>query len=496
MRTSTAVQASTIPLDPARTRPAAPGPGSGRLAIWYVVFAGYAGLVAIFSGPGDDRSWGIWAAAAYAAAALAAARWRSYGRDAALVASLAGALVIPLAWLAAHAPATPDVLVVSRSAALLLAHGTPYLSGSQLGPLAGPIAYNPYLPAMAVFGLPRALGVQGLAGDPRLWLGATSVVLLTLAFRVAGRREALRCSLFAVASPAVAFPLALGITDPPVLALMCLALALLSQRSRTLALWPAAIALGAACAMKATAWPALAVLAAMLAARDGAREAARFIIAAVATTAVVVVALAPAILAGPAVMIQNTVLFPLGLTHIKTPAESPLPGHLLAMIGPDGRLAAIGLLIAAGLAIAVSLVVRPPADGAAAARRLALGLTLMFALSPATRLGYFAYPIGLYGWLALRGRGARAARELRPAADLRESGTARTGSGNGASAEPARHRPASRAGRSARFGGLLDRGESHRDAFMRSLRAIGNLGISVVTEPFVEHGDTVGEELP
>jgi hypothetical protein len=208
------------------------------------------------------------------------------------------------------------------------------------------------------------------------------------------------------------------------------------------------------------------------------------------------VALAPAILAGPAVMIQNTVLFPLGLTHIKTPAESPLPGHLLAMIGPDGRLAAIGLLIAAGLAIAVSLVVRPPADGAAAARRLALGLTLMFALSPATRLGYFAYPIGLYGWLALRGKGARAARELRPTADLRESDTARTGSGTGASAEPARHRPASQAGRSTRFGGLLDRGESHRDAFMRGLRAIGNLGISVVTEPFVEHGDTVGEELP
>ena len=496
MRTSPAAQASTILFDPARTRPAEPGHGAGLLAAWYAVFAAYAGLVAIFSGPGDDRSWGIWAAVAYAAAALAAARWRSYGRDAALVASLAGALVVPLAWLTAHAPPTPDVLVVSRSAALLLAHGTPYLSGTQLGPLAGPISYNPYLPAMAVFGLPRALGVQGVAGDPRLWLGAASLALLILAFRAAGRRDALRCSLFAVASPVVAFPLALGITDPPVLALMCLALALLSRRSRALTLWPAAIALGAACAMKATAWPALAVLAAMLAARNGARAAARFIAAAVATTAVLVVAFAPGILVGPAVMIQNTVLFPLGLTRVKTPAESPLPGHLLAVIGPDGRLAAIGLLIAAGVAIAVSLVVRPPADGPAAARRLALGLTLMFALSPATRLGYFAYPAGLYGLLAFRSSAARAGRKLQQPAARQDYDADKPDSANGAAAQPVRQGPVSRPRRSARLGGLRDRSERHRDAVMRSLGAIGNLVISVVAGPLAEHGDAVGEELP
>ena len=45
---------------------------------------------------------------------------------------------------------------------------------------------------------------------------------------------------------------------------------------------------------------------------------------------------------------------------------------------------------------------RPPAGTAAAAGRLALGLALMFALSPDTRFGYFAYPIGLCGWIALR----------------------------------------------------------------------------------------------
>jgi hypothetical protein len=408
MRANSAAQANVIPAEElsadllslarARLPLAASWPGPPQVAIWYAAFAVYAGAVAVFSGPSDDRSWSIWAFAAYSVAALAAAGWRAHGTSAALCVSVAGALMAPLTWLATHAPATPDVQVVSRSAVLLLRHGTPYLPSAQIGHLAGPLAYNPYLPVMSVFGLPRAVGVPGVAGDPRLWLAAASLTLFTLAFRIAGRPDALRCGLFAVASPVVAFPLALGITDPPVLALACLTLALLSRASRSTAVWPAAIVLGVACAMKATAWPALPVITAMLAARDGARAAARF---AAAATAVLFAALAPAALGTPADLIQNTVLFPLGLTRAQTPAASPLPGHLLATIGPGGRLAALALLIAAGLAVAVSLIVRPPGDAPAAARRVAIGLTLMFGLSPATRYGYFAYPAGLCGWIAL-----------------------------------------------------------------------------------------------
>ena len=94
-------------------------------------------------------------------------------------------------------------------------------------------------------------------------------------------------------------------------------------------------------------------------------------------------------------------LFPLGLTKHKTPAASPLPGHLLAMTGMAGHWAAVGLLVAAGLGFATSLIVRPPANLRAAAWRLALGLTVMFTLAPATRWGYFVYPIGLVGWMFL-----------------------------------------------------------------------------------------------
>jgi hypothetical protein len=254
---------------------------------------------------------------------------------------------------------------------------------------------------MAVFGLPHALGLPSIAGDTRLWLAAATIILFTLAFRIAGRSDAFRYTLLVVASPVVAMPVALGITDPPVLAALCFALALLGRAGKPV--WAAAFAIGVVCAMKATAWPALPVLAAMLAAREGMRTAARFAAAALGTAVVLVIAFAPADLGRPSAMFQNTVLFPLGLTHVQTPAASPLPGHLLATLGSGGRAAAIILLIAAGLAVAVSLYVRPPTDGPAAARRLAIGLILLFALSPATRFGYFAYPIGLYGWLILSG---------------------------------------------------------------------------------------------
>ena len=133
--------------------------------------------------------------------------------------------------------------------------------------------------------------------------------------------------------------------------------------------------------------------------------------------------MAPTALAHPYSFLQNTVLFPLGLTKHKTPAASPLPGHLLAMTGMAGHWAAVGLLVAAGLGFAVSLIVRPPAGPRAAAWRLALGLTVMFTLAPATRWGYFVYPIGLVGWMFL----SRSAVLRRPEKGGPDKGTASIG---------------------------------------------------------------------
>ncbi len=369
--------------------------------VCYVAFASYAGAVAAFSGPGNDRWWGIWAAGGYAAAALAVLCWRSRGGTVAVALSLAGALVAPLVWIATHGPATSDTQVVTRSATLLAQHGTPYLPVADLSHW---IAYNPYLPAMSLFGLPHALGLTGLAGQTSVWLSLATFGLFVLAFRVAGRRDALRLGGFLTGAPVAAFPLALGITDAPVLALLCLALALLSRTGYGYAgraILAASVVAGVASALKYTAWPALPVLAALLAYRDGVRTAGRFLAGAVGTAAVLIPLCAPAALTHPAALVQNTVAYPLGLTHAKSPAQSPLPGHLVASLGPAGHDAAVALLILAGAAIAVVLVIRPPATVSAATLLLALSLALMFTLSPATRFGYFAYPVGLCGWLAL-----------------------------------------------------------------------------------------------
>jgi len=380
------------------------GFGHRALAITFAVFALFAGIV-VFSG-GNDGTWAAWAVGGYAVTAVAVWRWPD--SLAALLPALIFGLAAPLVWLTLRAPATPDVVTVTNSAIQLVHHGTPYLPKAQLTSWT---FYNPYFPAMTAFGLPKAAGLPGLLGDPRPWLALASAALLAVTFGLgmghsvtgcaACRRSVLRYTVVAVASPLLALSLAVGITDPPVLALMCLALALTARRSRPVV---AGAAIGVACAMKVIAWPALPVIAALLAKRDGARAAARLCIASLVTAAVLVVAMAPGLLTRASGFLQNTVLFPLGATPQHTPAASPLPGHLLASIGPAGRIAAVSLLVAVGLAVAASLVLRPPADTRAATWRLAIGLALFFALAPAARFGYFAYPGALLGWLAITGR--------------------------------------------------------------------------------------------
>jgi hypothetical protein len=367
-------------------------------------FTVYATVLALDTGHAD-RTWAIWAAVGYGLTTLII--WLTRHKNVPVIwpmlVSLAGALAAPVAWLVTRVAPTPEVQVISRSAVLLLQHGTPYLPQGSLDTW---LSYNPYLPVMAVFGLPRALGASGLLADPRLWLTATSIALIWAAFTVAApHRHCAECrhnttlsTVFFAASPVIAFPLAVGITDPPVIALMFLTLALIARPS---GLYRAAVTLGVACAMKATAWPAIPVFAAAVAVRHGAQAVWRFTGVVILAAGLLAVALAPTALLDPYAFLQNTVLFPLGLTSHKTPAASPLPGHLLATTGIAGHWAAVALLVAAGLGFAVSLNIRPPADGRAAAWRLALGLAVMFTLAPATRWGYFVYPIGLVGWMVL-----------------------------------------------------------------------------------------------
>ncbi|HTU75939.1 MAG TPA: hypothetical protein VMG38_20675 [Trebonia sp.] len=389
------------------------GMARGRwLAACYAGFALYAAGVALFSGLGQDHWWGTWAAGGYAIAAalaLLARRYSPNGRrlvGASAIVCVAVGLIAPTAWLMATAQALPDVTVVARSGVLLLHHGTPYLPLTALA-TGGWLAYNPYLPVMALFGLPGALG---LPGGTRPALIVVTFLLLYATFRVLRVRglAALGWAAFALSCPIIAFPLTMGITDPPVIALTCLTLALLARRPGLVdagaarrGLMLAAVVLGVACAMKYTAWPAFAVITVMVTARDGVRAGIRLAGTAAGTAVALVAALAPAALPHPAAIVANTVSYPLGLTTAKSPAQSPLPGHLLASLGPGGHAAALVLLALAGVAIAASLVLAPPTTPSAAANRIAIGLTALFSLCPATRWGYFIYPLALIALGAL-----------------------------------------------------------------------------------------------
>jgi hypothetical protein len=367
----------------------------------FAVCAAFAGGVALFSTNDLHRLWGLIASCAYIAAALAVLAWRSRGIDLALVLSVCGALITPLFLNAATGRKQPEVGVIARSAKQLVNQASPYQSAASLAAVHNPNAYNPYLPVMSLFGIPRALFGSHVITDPRVWFGVAFLVIFWLALRAAGARNCIRWTVFIAASPVIAFELAVGGTDIPILALMCLGFALLWRRPQ-FAL--AGIALGLASAAKSTAWPAVAVAAVLVGTRDGKKPMLTFLGWAVASCLVIVGPVA-AIWPGP--LVENTIEFPLGLAGVKSAAASPLPGHVIADTGPIGHLIAIGLLVLAGAVIAVSLVVRPPKTVPAAVWRLVIGLTLMFTLAPATRFGYFIYPASLLLWLEVSRLGLR-----------------------------------------------------------------------------------------
>ncbi|MET8841507.1 hypothetical protein ABZW67_15610 [Streptomyces rubiginosohelvolus] len=369
-------------------------------ACWWALCAAAALGLAVCSSLGPHRVWGAIAALGYLAAALLAVRGRS-PRTAGAVA-VAGAVLLPLLWLLAVDRAQLEVRVVARSAGLLLAEGTPYLQHPVV-----PEDFDPYLPGMAVFGLPEAVAGPGPLTDPRLWMGAAFLGAFAFALPAGSRSAPLR---WIAACPLVALPLAVGGVDLPVAGLMCLGLAL-AGRGRAGA---AGLALGVAAALKWTAWPAIPVVLTLLAVSSRStgrpgdrgegrppadRAAARCGLVALLTAAALVL---PAALRDPGAFRAHVVDFPLGLTDAVSSAASPLPGHLLATHVPGGRTLALLLLGVSALLLALSLLLRPPATTADAAARLALGLLLATAFMPASRFGYLVHPLVLAVWAAVR----------------------------------------------------------------------------------------------
>ncbi|MFJ5921420.1 hypothetical protein ACIQF6_02310 [Kitasatospora sp. NPDC092948] len=465
----------------------------------WLLCAVWAGVFPLVSQLGPHRDWGAVATAGYLLATVVAAPlWRRDTRMLSALLALALSALLPLV-LALHTGAgQSEVLVIGRSGTELLTHGTPYLPSPT-----SVLDLTPYLPAMAVFGLPHALlGPHATLGDPRLWCAAAFLatagdtwhllrqrspqlplsqppltrtarttharLLLARSSSTHAARAALARIPFArpslaqaagtvlplgqlplahppsaqaarraptrlpvarppsaqsaptrlplahpspadparrtqlpsprsslspsavalLASPVVALPLTVSGVDLPMTGLLCLALALASRRHAA----GAGLALAVACALKWTAWPAVPVAVALLAAVAGGRAAWRC--AGVAVT-VATALTAPWLVLSPGPLVRQVFAFPLGLGEWRTPAASPLPGHLLAQLGPGGWWLALALLLLGGGAVAISLIRCPPTSPVAAADRLAAGLALAFLLAPAGRFGYLALPLFL-----------------------------------------------------------------------------------------------------
>ena len=256
------------------------------LAAIFAASALFAAGMGVFSTDSLHRLWGLFAAVAYVLAAGVVLAWKSSRSvDLALFLGIGGALIAPLTLLAQEGRWQPEVAVIARGARLLLQHGSPYESQAVITASHDPNIYNPYLPVMAIFGLPRALFGPGIVTDPRIWFTLGFVAVFAAALAAAGARDVLRWTVLVTATPVIAFSLAVGGTDVPVLALLCLGLALLWRRPQPVL---AGLVLGVAAATKATAWPALIVAGTMLTVRDGRRAAVRFMLAAIAAAAVII----------------------------------------------------------------------------------------------------------------------------------------------------------------------------------------------------------------
>ncbi|MEU8526322.1 hypothetical protein AB0C77_12105 [Streptomyces sp. NPDC048629] len=382
--------------------------GWSRRRTWvagWLLAALWAGFFPLYSDHRAHRIWGLFAAVGYVLAAAAACRLpRPRARPAALGFALAGAVVLPVLHLALTGQAQSEVRVIERAGALLLEQGTPYLPHPR-----DSLDYTPYLPGMALFGMPRVLlgdgpGALRLLGDARLWCAAAFFICLcvgrTVLARAAGGDEEARGTArtyatslsVLVASPLIAMPICVSGVDLPLTGLCCLAIALTGVR-RPVA---AGLVLAAACSLKWTALPAIVVAVVLLARLGGSRPAVRCALAAVGGTVVLVL---PSALVSPGPMVQQVLAFPTGRGDVATPAVGPMPGQLLASSGSLGWYAAVLLLALGGTAMAVWLVVRPPATAVAAADRLGAGLCLAFLLAPAGRFGYFALPLFLMLWI-------------------------------------------------------------------------------------------------
>ncbi len=257
--------------------------------------------------------------------------------------------------------------------------------------------FLPYLPLMAVAGIPSEVWPNNGLSDARIFFCLTTLVVAAVALylcRADGRRK-IRAVQALVILPLASLPLATGGDDIPVVAFLLLAM-VLAQRHRPFA---SGVVFGIASAMKFTAWP-LAVLA-LFAARG--RNGQRRPLSMLAGMVVVAVpTIFPFALRGPFALIDDVVLFPLGLSAIPSTAASALPGHVLVTAFPSlSRALPLSVGIVLALLLARHLYRNTPSTAAEVCMIAGVVMSALILLAPNPRVGYLLYPINFFVWAYL-----------------------------------------------------------------------------------------------
>lgn len=347
-----------------------------------------------------QRVWAHWALSGYLVGTLGLAiapraRWLWV----AVITVMA--LFAPLTQLALNWQGQNEIWLVQHAAERLV--GAEWVYPTDPDTLADMNGYFPYLPAMALLGVPallaHALDMPRVATDVRWTFAVAYLVLAAVTIR-AFRANRARAWLWFVASPIAALPLAVGGDDLPVIGVLLVALTL----SRGHYSAGAGLAAGLACAAKLTAWPVAVALGVMTLVGRGGGAARRFGLVWLAVTAAFIV---PVLVVEPRGLYLHEFAFPAGLAPARSPAASPFPGHVMAENLSAGRVIALGLLTACALGLLAWLRWRPPRDETAVAWFGAAALGAATLLLPASRAGYIVYPI----LLALYALHARVDRE-------------------------------------------------------------------------------------
>ena len=280
--------------------------------------------------------------------------------------------------------------------------------------------FLPYLPVMALAGIPSEIWPNNGLSDARIFFCLTTLVVAAVALALcrAEARRKIRALQVLVILPLASLPLATGGDDIPVVAFLLLAM-VLAQRRRPFA---SGIVFGIASAMKFTAWPLAAL--ALFAAQDR-RDKRRPLWMLAGMVLVVVPAIFPFVLRGPIALVDDVLLFPLGLSALPSTAASALPGHVLVAEFPSlSRVLPLSVGIVLSAVLARHLYRHTPRTSAEVCTIAGVVMAVLILLAPNPRVGYLLYPINFFVWSYLLSQPERALTptpseetETRPAVD-------------------------------------------------------------------------------